>query len=79
MSDVIAADELRQFVERDEQLESEKQDVAQQQKELTAELRGRGYAVRPFKRIIALRKLRPDDLAEQEAVEDVYRAALGMS
>ncbi len=74
----VAADELRQFVERFEQLEAEKQDVAALQKELTGELKGRGYAVKAFKRIIALRKIRPDDLAEQEAVEEMYRNALGM-
>ena len=39
----VTADELRQFIERFEQLESEKKDVAEQQKELMAEAKGRGY------------------------------------
>ncbi|MFM7336642.1 MAG: DUF2312 domain-containing protein, partial [Tabrizicola sp.] len=39
----VTADELRQFIERYEQLESEKKDVTEQQKELMAEAKGRGY------------------------------------
>ncbi len=41
----VTADELRQFIERFEQLESEKKDVTEQQKELMAEAKGRGYAL----------------------------------
>ena len=74
----VTADELRQFIERAEQLASEKRDVAEQEKELFAEAKGRGYAIKPMNRVIALRKLKADELAEQEAIEDVYRSAMGM-
>ena len=37
-----------------------------------------GYSVKTMKRVIALRKLKADELAEQEAIEDVYRSAMGM-
>jgi uncharacterized protein (UPF0335 family) len=76
-SSVASADELRQFVERYERLAAGKNDIAEQQKELLAEAKGRGYAAKPFKAIIALRKMKPDDLAEQEAIVDIYRSALG--
>ena len=72
------ADELRAFIERAEQLASEKRDIAEQEKELFAEAKGRGYCVRTLKRIIALRKITANALAEQEAIEDLYRSALGM-
>lgn len=75
----VTADELRQFIERFEQLESEKQDVAEQQKELMAEAKGRGYDTAVMRQVIALRKRKPDEVAEQEAVLEVYKAALGMS
>lgn len=75
----VTADELRQFVERFEQLESEKKDVTEQQKELMAEAKGRGYDTKVLKKVIALRKRKPDDIAEEEAVLDMYKAALGMS
>ena len=75
----VTADELRQFIERFEQLESEKKDVAEQQKELMAEAKGRGYDTKVMKKVIALRKRKPDEIAEEEAVLDMYKAALGMS
>ena len=75
----VTADELRQFMERYEQLESEKKDVTEQQKELMAEAKGRGYDTKVMKKVIALRKRKPDEIAEEEAVLDMYKAALGMN
>jgi uncharacterized protein (UPF0335 family) len=75
----VTADELRQFIERFEQLEAEKKDVADQQKELMAEAKGRGYDTRVMRKVIALRRRKPDELAEEEAVLEVYKAALGMA
>jgi uncharacterized protein (UPF0335 family) len=74
----VTADELRQFIERFEQLESEKKDVAEQQKELMAEAKGRGYDTKVMKKLVALRKRKPDDIAEEEAILEMYKAALGM-
>jgi uncharacterized protein (UPF0335 family) len=75
----VTADELRQFIERYEQLDAEKKDVAEQQKELMAEAKGRGYDTRVMRKVIALRKRKPDDIAEEEAVLEMYKAALGMA
>ena len=75
----VTADELRQFIERFEQLESEKKDVAEQQKELMAEAKGRGYDTRVMRKVIALRKRKPDEIAEEEAVLEMYKQALGMN
>ena len=84
MSDVIdtysvTADELRQFIERYELLEAEKHDVAENQKELMAEAKGRGYDTKIMRKVIALRKRKPDEIAEEEAVLEMYKAALGMA
>ena len=78
-SSIIAADELRHFIERFEQLESEKKDVAEQQKELMAEAKGRGYDTVVMRKVIAHRKRSPDDIAEEESILELYKAALGMS
>ena len=74
----VTADELKQFIERFEQLEAEKKAVAEQQKELMAEAKGRGYDTKVMLKIIALRKRQPDDIAEEEAVLELYKQALGM-
>ena len=72
------ADELRQFIERHERLEAEKKDIAEQQKEVMAEAKGRGYDTAVIRKIIAIRKREPDDIAEEEAVLEMYKEALGM-
>lgn len=74
----VTADELRQFIERAEQLAAEKDDISEQEKDLFAEAKGRGYDTKAMRKIIALRKRKPDDIAEEEAVLELYRQALGM-
>ncbi|MFC3568572.1 DUF2312 domain-containing protein [Paracoccus sp. TOH] len=75
----IAAGELRQFIEQYEQLEAEKKDVTEQQKELMAEAKARGYDTKVMRKVIALRKRDKDDIAEEEAILEMYKAALGMA
>ena len=74
----VAADELRQFIEQFEQLEDEKKDITERQKEVMAEAKARGYDTAVMKRIIALRKRNEDDVAEEEAILEMYKTALGM-
>ena len=73
------ADELRQFVERAEQLAAEKRDLSEQEKELFSEAKMRGYDTKALRKIIAMRKRKPDDLAEEAAILDLYKSALGMA
>lgn len=75
----VTADELRQFIERYEQLEAEKKDVTDQQKELMSEAKGRGYDTKVMKKVIDLRKRKADDIAEEETILDLYKNALGMA
>jgi uncharacterized protein (UPF0335 family) len=74
----VTADELRQFIERYERLEAEKADIAEQQKEVMAEAKGRGYDTKILRKVISLRKRDADDIAEEEAVLELYKEALGM-
>jgi len=75
----VTADELRQFIERIERLDMEKKDLADQQKEVMAEAKARGYDTKVMRKVIALRKRDKDDVAEEEAVLEMYKEALGMS
>lgn len=75
----VTADELRQFIERWERLEAEKKDIADSQKEVMAEAKARGYDTKVMRKVIALRKREPDDIAEEEAVLEMYKSALGMA
>jgi len=44
-----------------------------------AEAKARGYDTKVMRKVIALRKREPDDIAEEEAVMEMYKEALGMS
>ncbi|GAA0309037.1 DUF2312 domain-containing protein [Rhodovulum strictum] len=74
----VTAEELRQFIERYERLEAEKKDIADQLKEVMAEAKGRGYDTKVLRKIIALRKRDRDEIAEEEAMLELYKQALGM-
>ena len=74
----VTENELRQIVERIEHLESEKRDITDQIKEVYAEAKGRGYDATALRQIVALRRKDKDELAEQEAVLELYKSALGM-
>ena len=75
----VTAEELRQFVERFERLEIEKKDIADQQKEVMAEAKSRGYDTRIMRKIVSLRKRDLEEVAEEEAVLSMYKTALGMN
>ncbi len=79
MTDRVTADELRQFIERYERLDVEKSEIADLQKEVMAEAKGRGYDTKVIRKIIGLRKRDRDDIAEEEAILEMYLAALGMN
>ncbi|MGY6549288.1 MAG: DUF2312 domain-containing protein [Roseinatronobacter sp.] len=75
----VTADELRQFIERIEHLEAEKKDIADQIKEVFSELKGRGYDIAACRTILKLRKRDADEIAEEQAILQLYAEALGMS
>ncbi len=75
----VAAGELKAFIERVERLEEEKTDIAEQNPEVMAEAKGRGYDTKILRKVISLRKRDADDIAEEEAVLEMYKAALGMA
>lgn len=70
--------ELRQFVERIEAINAEIKDRTDDRKEVFAEAKGRGYDAKALRKILALRKKKPDEIAHEEAVEDLYRQAMGI-
>ncbi len=74
----VTSSELRAFVERYERLDAEKKDIAEQQKEVMAEAKSRGYDTKVLRKIVALRKRDPADISEEEAVLELYKEALGM-
>jgi Uncharacterized protein conserved in bacteria len=74
----IAADRLRSYVERWERLQEEIKGLREDQKEIMAEAKGAGFDTKTIRRMIKLRELTQEERDEQEALDDLYKAALGM-
>ncbi len=74
----VAAAELRQFIERIERLEEEKKTIADDIRDVKSEAKARGYSVKAINEILKLRKKDANERAEEQAVLDTYKAALGM-
>lgn len=79
MSDsVVAADELRQYIERIERIEEEMDGAKQDRKDVYMEAKSVGFDTKTLRKIIRLRKLDKDTRDHEEAMLDTYKAALGL-
>ena len=74
----VASQELLLFIERWERLDEEKKGIADDQKDVMAEAKSRGYDTKTIREIIKLRKLDPHERRERAALLDTYKASLGM-
>ena len=79
MTYTVTAEELRQFIERVEHFNAEISDLTESRKEVFTEAKGRGYDTKIMRKLIAIRKRRADDVAEEQAIMEMYLAALGMA
>ena len=77
-SQTVAAGQLRAFIERVERLEEEKQALADDIKDVFAEMKGTGFDTKAVRTIIRMRKQDKAERQEAEAILDIYLAALGM-
>ena len=78
MDDPVQGDQLKSIVERIERLEEEKKTIADDIKEVYAEMKGTGFDTKAVRAIIRLRKQDQAERQEAEAILDLYKAALGM-
>jgi uncharacterized protein (UPF0335 family) len=78
-SNTVAAGQLRAFIERIERLEEEKKTIADDIKEVFAEAKGTGFDTKAMRTLIRLRKKDQAERQEEEAILDLYMAALGMA
>lgn len=68
--------QLRSFIERIENLEEQKKDIADDIKDVYAEAKGTGFDTKILKAVIKLRKIDPNERAEFEAVLETYMNSL---
>jgi uncharacterized protein (UPF0335 family) len=73
-----AAEEVRLFLERVERLEEEKKGIQDDIKDVKLEAKSRGHDLKVINKLLAIRKKNREQWQEEEAVLEVYLAALGM-
>ena len=71
-------EKLKNFIERIERLNEEKNNIALDIKEVFSEAKSMGYDPKIMRKILVLRKMDVDERLEQEALLDNYRNALGI-
>lgn len=78
MTDVIAVDKYRLFIERIETIEAEIDAKKIDRKEVYSELKGEGYDAKATRQIIRLRKKEAHIRQEEDMILDTYRNAIGV-
>lgn len=74
----VAGDILRSYIERIERLEEDKATIVEDIRDIFAEAKGNGFDPKVMRKVLKLRKMRPDDVSEEEHMLDIYKRALGM-
>lgn len=73
----IAAEALRQFIERIERLEEEKTALAADIKDIYGQAKSQGFETKIIRTIIRLRKKDRQEREEEQQLLDLYMAAIG--
>ncbi len=74
----VSAGELKQFIEKIERLEDEKAELGFQIKEVMGEAKAQGFDTKIMRQVMRMRRMKKEDLMEQQELLDLYTAALGM-
>ena len=76
--EVVSSSQLRQYIEKVERLEEEKAELMDAIREVFAEAKGNGFDVKIMKQVLKMRKMKKEELMEQEELLTIYLQALGM-
>ncbi|WP_315920396.1 DUF2312 domain-containing protein [Mesorhizobium sp. SP-1A] len=75
----VAAGQLRAFIERIERVDEEAAAISDDRKEIFAEAKVMGFDCKAIRALVRLRKKDQAEREEEEAILDLYKAALGMA
>ena len=78
VSQTVSAGQLRAIIERIERLEEEKKVIADDIKDVYLEAKANGFDTKAIRTIVRLRKKDAAERQEEQAILDLYLAALGM-
>ena len=69
---------LKQYIERIERLEEEKNNINNDIKDLLIDAKAKGFVPNIIRQVIKARKMDTDKLNEQEALFELYKNAIGL-
>jgi uncharacterized protein (UPF0335 family) len=73
----VAGDQLRAVLERLENLDDERGAIVEGMKAIYSEAKGNGFDTKAIRKLVSLRKMDRNKLAEDKAMLELYAAALG--
>lgn len=76
MSEVVSKEQLKQYMNRVERLEEDKLNIQDDIKQVYDEAKANGFDTQIMKKVLQLKKLDKNKLAEQDAMIELYRDAL---
>ena len=74
----VSADQLRLIIDKIERLEEEKVQLGEHIKDVYSEAKAEGFDVKTIRTVVRMRKMKPEDMNEQEEMLEIYLSALGM-
>lgn len=75
----ITPAQLKQYIERIENLEQNKSNIASDISEVYVEAKGNGFDTKVMRQIIKMRKMDPEQRAEHQEILELYLHAIGMN
>jgi uncharacterized protein (UPF0335 family) len=70
---------LKQYIEKIENLEVEKNEVQEQITDVYAQAKSDGFDTKIMKKIVKIKKMRPKDRENEDMLLDTYMVALGLA
>ncbi len=73
----ISGQQLRSFIEKIERLEQDKAEIGEVIRETFAEAKSEGFDIKVMRQLIKMRRMKKEELDEQQELLELYRQALG--
>ncbi|MDR3180009.1 MAG: DUF2312 domain-containing protein [Holosporaceae bacterium] len=70
---------LKQYIEKIENLEVEKNEIQEHISDVYAQAKSDGFDTKIMKRIVKIKKMRPKDRENEDMLLDTYMVALGLT
>ncbi|ETZ07108.1 hypothetical protein P618_200737 [Holospora obtusa F1] len=72
----VSGKKLKQYIEELEQLEERRFQIIEETKEVLADAKGEGFDIKIIKKVLQIRRMKPEQFSEQEALLQTYIDAL---